>query len=111
MAGPRTKINYIDDFGSTVAVPFPSWMPAFTGDAAATVTTVIPKGVHPRYRLLRGDTTGKEYRVHVGDITKVSWTTAPGAVVASPPTIPGATDTTFTYGGRIGERTLIRGWA
>ena len=109
MAGPATHINYISDDGNTYRALVPTWQKTYTGDAAATATSGLPKGYRRRHRLLRGNTTGREYRVTVGDVTKVAWTAAIGAAVASPPTIPGATDVAFTYGGRIGERDLNRG--
>lgn len=109
MAGPAVHINYIDNVGTTVRVLVPSWQQAFTGDALATASGSLAKGVKRRRRYIRGDTTGREYHFTVGDTTKTAWTAAVGAVVASPPTIPGAADTAFHYGGRIGERDLIRG--
>jgi len=109
MAGPATHINYIDNTGTTFRVLVPEWQQAFTGDAAATVGGVLPKGTIRRRRYLRGDTTGREYRITVGDPALTAWTAAVGAVVASPPTIPGSADAAFHYGGRIGERDLIRG--
>lgn len=110
MAGPAVHINYIDNTGTTVRALVPSWQQAFTGDALATTATgQLAKGTKRRRRYIRGDTTGREYHFTVGDTTKVAWTAAVGAVVASPPTIPGAGDTAFHYGGRIGEKNLIRG--
>lgn len=109
MAGPATHINYIDNTGTTVRVLVPEWQQAFTGDAAATVGGQLPKGTIRRRRYLRGNTTGREYKITVGDPALTAWTAAVGAAVATPPTIPGAADTAFTFGGRIGERNLIRG--
>jgi hypothetical protein len=109
MAGPATHINYISDDGTTYRVLVPTWQSGFTGDAAATATVGLPKGYRRRHRMLRGNTTHREYRVTVGDVTKTAWTAGIGAAVASPPTIPGAGDSAFTYGGRIGERDLSRG--
>jgi hypothetical protein len=109
MAGPATHINYVTDHGVTYRVLVPSWQQAFTGDAVATSTTTPPRGFQRRHRMLRGDTTGKEYRVTVGDTALTVWTANPGAAVASPPTIPGAADTAFHYGGRVNGKELIRG--
>lgn len=109
MAGPATHINYISDDSNTYRVLVPTWQKTYTGDATATATVGMPKGYKRRHRFLRGNTTGREYRVTVGDITKTAWTAGIGAAVASPPTIPGAPDSAFTYGGRVGERDLERG--
>lgn len=108
MSGPKTHVNYIGDAGVTYNISFPTWQTAFVGDAAATSSTPKPVGLRPRYRMLRGNTTGREYRVHVGDPALTAWTADKGAAVVAPPTIPGAPDTAFHYGGRIGERDLIR---
>jgi hypothetical protein len=109
MAGPATHINYVSDDGTTYRALVPTWQQAFTGDAAATATVGLPKGYQRRHRFLRGDTTGREYKVTVGDIVLTAWTAGIGAAVVSPPTIPGAVDTAFHYGGRVGERDLERG--
>jgi hypothetical protein len=109
VAGPAVHINYITDTATTVRVLVPSWQQAFTTDALATASGQLPKGTQRRRRYLRGDTSGREYRITVGDTTKTAWTAANGAAVASPPTIPGSPDTAFHYGGRVGERDLIRG--
>jgi hypothetical protein len=109
MAGPATHINYISDDGTTYRVLVPNWQKTFTGDATATATVGLPKGYQRRHRLLKGDTTGREYRVTVGDVTKAAWTSGIGAAVASPPVIPGSPDAAFHYAGRIGERDLERG--
>ena len=109
MAGPATHIQYKSDDGNTYSALVPSWQAAFTTDAAATTQGQMPKGYRRRHRYLRGDTTGREYKVCVGDITKAAWTAAIGAAVAGPPTIPGAGDAAFHYAGRVGERDLKRG--
>jgi hypothetical protein len=108
MAGPKFAINYVSQGLGTLKLTVPSWQQAFTGDAAATVSNTPPKGFKRRHRMLRGDTTGREYKLCVGDVTLTAWTAANGAAVASPPTIPGAPDTAFHYGGRIGEKDLVR---
>lgn len=109
MAGPGAHIDYISDDGNTYRVLVPNWQKTFTTDAAASVSVGMPKGYRRRKRLLRGNTTGREYKITVGDITKTVWTAGLGAAVVAPPTIPGATDVAFTYGGRVGEKDLIRG--
>ena len=109
MAGPATHINYVSDDGTTYRALVPQWQQTFTGDAAATATVGMPKGYRRRHRMLRGNTTGREYRITVGSIALTSWTAGIGAAVVGPPVIPGAGDAAFTYGGRIGERDLKRG--
>lgn len=109
MTGTATHINYISDDGNTYRVLVPSWQATFTGDAAATATVGLPKGYQRRKRMLRDSTTGKEYKITVGDITKAAWTTGFGATPGTEPTIPGHAGATTTYAGRIGERDLIRG--
>ena len=109
MAGPSTHIQYLSDDGTAYRVQVPTWVHTFTGDALATATVSLQRGYQRRRRFIKGNTTGREYHFTVGDITKVSWTAAIGSAVASPPVIPGSADVAFTYGGRIGERDLVRG--
>lgn len=108
MAGPKLRIDYTADDATVYRMSVPTWQQTFTGDPTATSVVTAPKGLRRRHRFIRGNTTGREYRVTVGDPTSVVWTTAKGAAVAVAPTIPGAPDSAFTYGGRVGERDLIR---
>lgn len=109
MAGPATHIKYISDDGNNYTVLVPDWAQTFVGDAASAGDPGLPKGYQRRHRFLKGDTTNREYKITVGDVTKTAWTANIGAAVVGPPTIPGALDTAFHYGGRVGERDLQRG--
>lgn len=109
MAGPATHINYISDDGNTYRALVPDWEIAVTGDATATATQGLPKGYIRRKRKIMDTTSGKEYSLTVGDITKAAWTAGFGVAVTPSPNVPGHGVVTATYAGRIGEKDLIRG--
>lgn len=109
MAGPATHIEYISDDGNHYRVLVPNWEVAVTGDATATATVSLPKGYRRRHRMIQDTTSGKQYKLTVGDITEAAWTAGFGAAVTPSPNVPGHGTITAVYAGRIGERDLIRG--
>jgi hypothetical protein len=111
MAGASVRVQYKDDHGSAAcALKVPAWQQAITGDALATNQANCNHLTERRHRFIRDDATGREYRVTVGDPALAAWTAAKGATVTGLTAIAvkGLSGTTFTYGGRTGERDLIR---
>jgi hypothetical protein len=108
MAGPKVRIRYVDDGGNFLRTA-PTWAHAVTGDTAADGTELPwPKGKIPRYRFIKDNTTGREHKFVVGDVTSAAWTSAFGATVTGLTAIPGSATTTFSYAGRTRGRDLIR---
>lgn len=109
MAGPTISVNYDSDDGTTYPVLTPTWQNAVVNNVAGTAGPSLPKGTRKRSRMIMDPTTGREYRLMVGVISSAAWTAAFGAAVTPTPDIPGLGATPCVYGGRIGERQLVRG--
>lgn len=108
MTGKATRIEYTDDVGTGFAVKTPDWQNTIGGNAAATATSQKPSGLITRYRMIMDPTTGREHKVRVGSVGAAAWTAALGAPAGNVVVADGSTITGALYGGRIGERRLIR---
>jgi hypothetical protein len=109
MAGPTERIAYDGDEGTTRALLVPTWQVQITGDAPLASGPGGSAGFKRRRRFIIDDATGKEHGITVGSITSAAWTAAFGSAVAMGAAVAGQPAGTFKYGGRTGERTLVRG--
>lgn len=109
MAGPTTRIQYTGDEGTVRALLVPTWQVHITNDAPLATGPGGQAGFKRRRRFIIDNATGREHGITVGDEGSAAWTAAFGSPVAMGTAVPGQPAGTFRYGGRTGERTLVRG--
>jgi hypothetical protein len=77
MSGPRATIRYLSDDGNEYAVGCPTWQIALAGNPAGTGTELqAPKGLRPRYRMIRNTDNGREKRVVCASVASTFWAEA-----------------------------------
>lgn len=107
MAGPAVNVDYVTNIGVSFQTKTPTWQNTVAGNTPGAATGAKPANLRKRYRMIKSQTTGKEFKIMVGDVTHTAWTATNGTVVAaSPPDHPADT---YEWAGRIGERILARG--
>lgn len=107
MAGPTTRIEYQSDDGSSYRVKMDASNATAAGNAAATSTTHLPGGYHPRYVLATHPTTGRERKIVIADPANALFVGGDSSILIEEFSA-GAHSTTVEHAvlSRVGERRL-----